>query len=89
MIKIGFMAYDKTDVRSASHKICAASARATNLKFLHSKRFRNLLKILALQAQPQVHAQVRSFEKYNFKGQFAQHPFSSAFVRFRAYFASP
>ena len=42
------------EVGSASHKICAASERATNLKILRRKRFREPQKIIAPQAQPQV-----------------------------------
>ena len=41
------------EVGSTSHKICAASARATTLKILRRKRFCKPNKIIALQAQPQ------------------------------------
>ena len=56
----------QAEVGSASHKSCAASARATTLKMLLRKRFRKPQKIIAPQAQPQVHAQVWHFEKNNF-----------------------
>ena len=51
------------EVGSASHKSCAASARATNLNILRRKRFRKPQKIIAPQAQPL--AQVWRFEMCN------------------------
>ena len=44
----------QTEVGSASHNSCAVSARATTLKFLQRKRFRNPKKIIAPQAQAKV-----------------------------------
>ena len=46
------------EVGSASHKNCVANARATALKFLRCKRFRNPPKIISPQVQPQAHTQV-------------------------------
>ena len=57
--------YVESGVGSASHNSCAASTRTTALKFLRRKRFRYPQKIIALQAQPQAHAQVRRFKKFN------------------------
>ena len=42
------------EVGSASHKSCAARARATTLKILCRKRFRKPKEIIVPQAQPQV-----------------------------------
>ena len=41
-----------TEVGSASHKSCAASARATTLKILRRNRSRKPKKIIAQQAKP-------------------------------------
>ena len=49
----------RTEVGSASHKSCAASARATTLKILRCKRFHKPQKIIVPQAQ------VWRFEKCN------------------------
>ena len=46
------VAISNTEVCSASHKSCAASARATTLKILRRKRFRKPKEIIASQAQP-------------------------------------
>ena len=43
-----------SEVGSASHSTCAASVRATTLKLLRRKRFRDPPKIIAPQAQAQV-----------------------------------